>query len=1190
MKKNVEEKQKSKNNKICLFHLISVFSFFSFLKGDLRYLSNNFSEITLIINTNGTKNILSSSFNKEPLDVLVNGISKIDSCKKQCELIDDYNNVTLIFEEQIESCENMFKDLNDIIEIDLSKFDFSKVSNMHGMFNGCSNLQSINFGNINTSSVENMDQLFLNCKNLKSLDLSKFDTSKVTIMSQMFTNCESIKSIDVSNFNTSKVENMFDMFGYCYQVIYINVSSFDTSHCKVFQGMFFSCYSLKYLDLSNFDLSSAENINFLFWNMFSLEYLNLCSFKTNSQIDIPQSTKYLVVNSQTTSFTNLEQLSDCDDVCFKEDTSINIEKDEYIEDCDINKFDYKKRCTKQNFPNKPILINNEKVCLEQIPENYYFDPHDKIYKECFYRCQKCKEEGNETNNNCDECQMNFLFINDSYASDKNCYENCQFYYYFDELNIYNCTYDNRCLDGYKLIKEKRKCILDCKNDEIYIYEFENLCYRKCPNGTIANNMVDKICYKIPSTIISTIPTTIITTIITKTPTTILEIIPSTIISSISKTIIPSIQPTIITSNPIVIPLNYCHILNENDKCFKNSTKEEIYEIIKNEIIKNFPNNGESVLINTEKNFAFELISLKNELDILKGNKNNTNRLSVIDLKECADILINSYNLTQDTDLLILKYENLVSNSNDKSIQYEVYDSNTAQILNLSFCSSVSIDIYIPTELKEETLELFEDLKSYGYNLFDKNDKFYNDICTPYKTKNGTDILLQDRYNDFYKANELICQNECEYSEYLSESQYLKCECNIVNQDKIELKEPEKFTAKTILNSFINAFKYSNYKVLKCTKLVFNKFSFTKNLGSLISLIYFLGYLSSLIVFCFKKIQYLNIEIQKLFENKEQDIISKNNKNNIQIFSKINLNKTQKIIELCNIRKPKKHLILRRHLYKIKNQTSRKNMVQISNINNKELGNNNGSKENLTKKETKLINHIDNTNYDDFELNSLDYLIAIESDNRKFFRIYWSLLKREHLIIFTFFSWNDYNIFSIKLSKFFLLICTDMALNVFFFSDESMHNIYKSGGKFNIFEQIIQFIFTTILSQLLQIFSNFLTMNDIQYYQIKSLSKKNIEKEKVLSIIKNIKYKLIIFDIFAFILFLFYWYVNSAFCSVYINTQNIFIIDSITSFSLGLVYPFALYLIPTGLRILSLSVKNKKNLKFIYFLSNIIPFF
>ena len=221
---------------------------------------------------------------------------------------------------------------------------------------------------------------------------------------------------------------------------------------------------------------------------------------------------------------------------------------------------------------------------------------------------------------------------------------------------------------------------------------------------------------------------------------------------------------------------------------------------------------------------------------------------------------------------------------------------------------------------------------------------------------------------------------------------------------------------------------------------------------------------------------------------------------------------------------------------------------------------------------------------------MEYLLALEVDNRKFFSIYWSLLKREHLILFTFFSRNDYNIFSIKLSKFFFLICTDMVLNVFFFSDESMHNLYKTGGKFDFFEQIVQFVFSTLVSQILQILLNYLTMTDIQYYEIKSLMEKNINKEQVLSIIKIIKYKIIFFYLIEFILFLFYWYVISAFCSVYANTQKIFIIDSISSFALGLVYPFVLYLIPTGLRIISLLVKKRKNLNVIYFLSNIIPFF
>ena len=85
---------------------------------------------------------------------------------------------------------------------------------------------------------------------------------------------------------------------------------------------------------------------------------------------------------------------------------------------------------------------------------------------------------------------------------------------------------------------------------------------------------------------------------------------------------------------------------------------------------------------------------------------------------------------------------------------------------------------------------------------------------------------------------------------------------------------------------------------------------------------------------------------------------------------------------------------------------------------------------------------------DYELNELEYVVALELDNRNFLNIYWYLLKREHIILFTFFNWNDFNLFSIKLSKLFLSICSDMAFNVFFFSDESMHDIYSSGGEHN----------------------------------------------------------------------------------------------------------------------------------------------
>ena len=75
----------------------------------------------------------------------------------------------------------------------------------------------------------------------------------------------------------------------------------------------------------------------------------------------------------------------------------------------------------------------------------------------------------------------------------------------------------------------------------------------------------------------------------------------------------------------------------------------------------------------------------------------------------------------------------------------------------------------------------------------------------------------------------------------------------------------------------------------------------------------------------------------------------------------------------------------------------------------------------------------------------------------------------------------------------------------------------------------------------------------------------------------------------FYIFLGYWYVVSAFCAVYENTQRVFIRDSLMSFLLSLIYPFILYSIPTFLRLIALRCTNKK-LECVYKLSEVIPFF
>ena len=222
------------------------------------------------------------------------------------------------------------------------------------------------------------------------------------------------------------------------------------------------------------------------------------------------------------------------------------------------------------------------------------------------------------------------------------------------------------------------------------------------------------------------------------------------------------------------------------------------------------------------------------------------------------------------------------------------------------------------------------------------------------------------------------------------------------------------------------------------------------------------------------------------------------------------------------------------------------------------------------------------------MNQLEYEDAINYDKRSFIRIYWDLLCREHLIIFTFFICNDYNILYIKYARFIFLIATDMAINIFFFSDDSMHKIFLNYGKYNFIQQIPQIVYTTIISQLIEIFLCYLSLTDKHIYQIMDLAP-TIKKKEIITILKCIKIKLVLFFIFTFLFITFYWYTITSFCSVYENTQITFIKDSLLSFLLSILYPFIIYLIPSALRIISL--RNKKvNLKCVYKLSEIIPFF
>ena len=549
--------------------------------------------------------------------------------------------------------------------------------------------------------------------------------------------------------------------------------------------------------------------------------------------------------------------------------------------------------------------------------------------------------------------------------------------------------------------------------------------------------------------------------------------------------------------------------------------DEIYSFLKSGILQRYSlNNDKSFVFEGEDGTIFQVTSAKNELDLLKSNNiSDDYNVSIIDFTECEALLKKEYNINENDSLIFIKQEKQASKASEKNIQYECYEPYNKTKLNISICSKVNINIYVPIELSEETRKMADQMKELGYNMFDRNDKFYNDICTPYKTTVESDILLSDRVDYIFNNEDTQCQGNCEFSDYFLSSRFINCKCNVDNNDIIEPKV-DKFETKTLYQIFYYVLKYSNYKILKCYKLVFHKNSITKNWGSIIILILFTLYLICLIFYILKGLTPLRYNTELIIQENE-----KINTNKINLlFPPVKKDKSKRS-SLKEKEKKKKNSNSAKRASAFEPEANKKNLISIfdneekrknskaeflKNTKEKSISSKNydsstdiikqhrNKKDKKSKKKNKdnqnqeglKLKEIKNENQpkklDDFELNELSYEEALIYDQRTFFQVYLSLLRREHRILFTFFVCHDYNLIYIKLSRFIFLLATDIAMNVFFFSDVTMHKQFLSYGKYDFVQQIPQIIYSTIVSQIIEVFLCYLSLTDKHIYHIKNL--------------------------------------------------------------------------------------------------------
>ena len=1103
------------------------------------------------INTSMVKNMVNMFYLCSSLELLniknfntslVENMSNMFSnCKKLISL-----NINSFDTSSVTDMTKMFFSCTELTSLNLNNFNTSSVIYMTDMFNGCEELKSLKLDKFNTSSVINMAGMFTKCSSLKSLDLTSFDTSKVIYINSMFEDCGSLKSLNLINFNTSSVINIEYMFFECYSMTFLNIdnfnislitdissmfygcsslislnlNSFNTSSITTMKNMFYKCSSLTSLNLDNFDTSSVINMRGMFYGCNSLISLSLNNFNTSSVIDLSlmflscSSLKSLNLNSFDTS--SVDNMGYMFYNCFSL-TSLNLNNFDTrrvtnmegmfsycssLQSLDLSNFNFSnvenmkqmlRSCENLEFINISNY-NNEKKSIKN--NNIFIDtPETLVY--CI----------NNINDN-----INFQSIKSELIS-KSC-------------SIEDCS-QNWKEKSKKIVLEKNKCLKNCFEDDKYKYEYENICYTNCPNGTsiIAKYLCEK----------------------------------------------DNIQRE-----------DYIKICHSED--FFNSgctpTNGNMIDNIIFDIKSGYMNSILNMVISNKNDFIIEDNNIVYQITSSYNQKNKEyDNISTIFLGECENILKEKYNIDQNESLIIFKYDYYNPDILIPMVGYEIFHPYTKEKLDLDYCNSIYIDLAIPVSINEKDID-----------KYNPNSEYYKNICNSYPNEKSVDMTLYDRKNEYNDKNMSICANDCIFIEYHSNRNKSLCKCTAQTNSSITLDQI--INGKKLLNKFIDIKSSSNLYIFKCYNILFSKDGLKSNIGSYILLFIILIYLITIILFYAKgynsmvnKIQAIilfkkkNADIKKIqSENNDSDNISNNineyismdnykivinkEERNKETSSYNNNNNTASIITIRN----KKKASQKKDKYSkkvINTTTNSKSVIKLnlktSNFFRKEINlktlNDNNSKE--------IINYVDS------ELNSLNYKEALNIDKRSYFQYYWSLLKTKHILTFSFYITNDYNSKIIKIFLFFFSFSLFYITNTLFFTDKTMHKIYEDEGAFNFIYCIPNIIYSTIISSIINIIVKTLCLPENSILEVKKEKDINRVSDEIPKLIKIIKIKFVLFYIFCFICLIFFWYFISCFGAVYKNTQIFLIKDTLISFSLSLIHPFILNLLPGLLRIPSL---------------------
>ena len=749
----------------------------------------------------------------------------------------------------------------------------------------------------------------------------------------------------------------------------------------------------------------------------------------------------------------------------------------------------------------------------------------KVVK-CFKTCQNCSSFGNTVNHQCEICSLEYPYYYNNTNEDNeyfNCLQACPDNYY-PNLMIFCLKIEKDDINEDTDKNEKETYNNFNEKDSVECpkdFPFEILLNHSCSGECSGNNFFNRIC-----------------------------------------------------------KISY-HSIEAKEKLI-NNIRTEIQEGSLNSMLNNLEN--DDLYIIDEFIDIYQITTTYNQ-------KYKDYNISTIDLGECENVLKNQYNISENETLILFKYECYNEGYYIPIIEYEVYHPITKRPLDLYYCKHLQVNISIPVSINEDNLFIYNSSSSY-----------YNNICYKFETKNKADITLYDRKAEYNSNNLSLCEKKCNYYSYNVTNKKVICQCDVktVFSNYFDIA----FNISTLIDKFLDLKKHSNIGVIKCYKLLFEKNSFFHNIGNYILLAIVFIHIALSIIFYTKGHKSLLDLVKQIIYIKYQ-----NNNNKIKDKDK---DKDKEKFQSCD-------KIIKVDIKRLKSNNLKKKKVKINSvkknkdkkINNSENSNksnvlvNSNSKKNSQKSifltntneiihKKKKFHKVNNlmekvkektkVNYNEYELNSLTYKLALKYDKRTFFQYYFSLLKINHLLLLSFYPYFDYNSKVIKISLFFISFSLYFAINTLFFTDSTMHMIYIDRGIFNIIYQIPSILYSSLISGVINYMLKYLSLTQKSLLQLKGEKLAKISPSK--SIIKCLNIKFIIFYVLSFLLLFIFWYYISCFCAVYYNTQILLIEDTLISFALSFIYPIFIYIIPSILRFYSLN-SEKKEKEHIYKISKIL---